>query len=117
MHKDAYAGAPSKFSSTAARIPISESPENKPEKPRYPFLSYFSILLSSRPKPLSQAAAPPKDYFVSLAFETTLISAENIIAGSVASAADCAVKSVRQSLHHRSEACTEIGVRAIEHFL
>ncbi|GBM64102.1 hypothetical protein AVEN_173257-1 [Araneus ventricosus] len=60
MHKDAYAGAPSKLSSTAARTPASESPENTPEKPRYPFLSYFSILLSSRPKPPSQAEAPPK---------------------------------------------------------
>ncbi|GBM19488.1 hypothetical protein AVEN_259385-1 [Araneus ventricosus] len=47
MHKDAYAEAPSKFSSTAARTPASESPENTAEKPRYPFLSYFSILLSS----------------------------------------------------------------------
>ncbi|GBN04646.1 hypothetical protein AVEN_238650-1 [Araneus ventricosus] len=39
----------------------SESPENTPEKPRYPFLSYFSILFSSRPKPLSEAEAPPKE--------------------------------------------------------
>ncbi|GBO46055.1 Retrovirus-related Pol polyprotein from transposon TNT 1-94 [Araneus ventricosus] len=45
----------------AARTPASESPENTPEKPRYPFLNYFSIILSSRPKPLSQAEAPPKE--------------------------------------------------------
>ncbi|GBN48841.1 hypothetical protein AVEN_204184-1 [Araneus ventricosus] len=47
------------FSSTTARTPASESPENTPEKPRYPLLSYFSIFLSSGPRPLSQAEAPP----------------------------------------------------------
>ncbi|GBM72999.1 hypothetical protein AVEN_35108-1 [Araneus ventricosus] len=67
MHKDAYAGALSKFSSTTARTPASESPENTPEKPRCPFLSYFSILLSSGTRPLSQAEAPPTSPLTSVA--------------------------------------------------